>query len=565
MAKNYAEHVNVNAGTPQAEQARDDQVQNNAGGYVFKTSEMEQLRRFLILGSDGGTYYVGEKKLTKDNAKNIVKLFNDPKLGIQAVQEIVKVSDEGSAPKNDPAIFAMALAASSSNEMVRSYALNNLDKVCRIPTHIFTFLTYADSMRGWGKGLQKALQRWYRAKGENLAFQVCKYPQRKVEGCLPWSHRDILRKIHMKPETLQMGQVFKYAVKGKDGFNASEWDALKTDKALQYIWAHDAAKNASSVKEIVPLIKNYKLVRESIPNQLFGKEVFEALLPNMGMTALIRNLNRMTECGLITPLGAETSYIVDKLTDESLLAKERIHPFNVLVAQKQYACGQSRNLSWTAVPAILDALEDAFYKSFKFVEPTGKRFLLALDVSGSMSSAINSSGQRDYDSYRAGSISCAEAAAAMSMATLRVEKNCYTMGFSDSFRDLGIRAQDTLSQVLRRTSSMNFGGTDCSLPMKWALKNNVAVDVFIVYTDNETWFDSGGYSWGGCRSNDEKHVFEAMKQYRQKMGIDAKLISVGMSPTNFSIVDPKDAGMLNIVGFDSSAPQIICDFSADKI
>jgi len=566
MAKNIAKHVNVNAGTPQSEKAREDQVLNNAGGYVFKTSEMEQLRRFLILGSSGGTYYVGERKLTQDNAKNIVKLFNDAKTGIQAVQEIIRVSDEGIAPKNDPAIFALALAASSSNSMVRNHALKNLDKVCRIGTHLFTFITYVDEMRGWGKGLQKAIQRWYDNKGENLAFQVCKYPQRRVEGCLPWSHRDVLRKIHMKPSSLQMGQVFKYVVKGKDGFNGTEWD---TDKALQYIWAHDKAKNATTTKEIVPLIKTYRLARESVPNQLFGKEVFEALQPHMGMTALIRNLNRMTECGLLVPMGKVTNEVIDKLTDETLLAKERVHPFNILVAQRQYMCGQSRNLTWQAVPAIVDALEDAFYKSFQFVEPTGKRFLLGLDVSGSMGSQINSSNKPGniYSCYSSqpGALSCAEAAAAMSMVTARTEKKSHVMGFADSFRDLGIRANDTLDQVLRKTSSMNFGGTDCSLPMKWALKNNVEVDVFIVYTDNETWYDGGGYSWGGQTHNDEKHVFEALNQYRKKTGIDAKLVSVAMSPTNFSIVDPKDAGMLNVVGFDSSAPQIIHDFAADKI
>jgi 60 kDa SS-A/Ro ribonucleoprotein len=140
MAKNLAKHVN--SGTSQTEQARADQVKNNAGGYVFQTTQMEQLRRFLILGSTGGSYYCSEKKLTKDNIKNIIHLFNDEKTGIEAVDEIVRVSDEGIAPKNDPALFAMAVACSSPNDKVRGYALHNLDRVARIGTHLFTFLTY---------------------------------------------------------------------------------------------------------------------------------------------------------------------------------------------------------------------------------------------------------------------------------------------------------------------------------------------------------------------------------------------------------------------------------------
>lgn len=31
-----------------------------------------------------------------------------------------------------------------------------------------------------------------------------------------------------------------------------------------------------------------------------------------------------------------------------------------------------------------------------------------------------------------------------------------------------------------------MGATDCSLPMLWAQKTGTAVDVFIVFTDNET-------------------------------------------------------------------------------
>ena len=32
-----------------------------------------------------------------------------------------------------------------------------------------------------------------------------------------------------------------------------------------------------------------------------------------------------------------------------------------------------------------------------------------------------------------------------------------------------------------------MGGTDCAQPMLYAKRKKLAVDVFIVYTDNETW------------------------------------------------------------------------------
>jgi 60 kDa SS-A/Ro ribonucleoprotein len=37
-----------------------------------------------------------------------------------------------------------------------------------------------------------------------------------------------------------------------------------------------------------------------------------------------------------------------------------------------------------------------------------------------------------------------------------------------------------------------------------------------------------------------------------------------MTATEFSIADPSDAGMLDVVGFDTATPQLITDFSAGK-
>jgi 60 kDa SS-A/Ro ribonucleoprotein len=68
------------------------QVKNNAGGFVYSLSPLKLLERFLILGSEGGSYYVTEKKLTADNAKNAQALFNgDVETAKAAVDLVVSV------------------------------------------------------------------------------------------------------------------------------------------------------------------------------------------------------------------------------------------------------------------------------------------------------------------------------------------------------------------------------------------------------------------------------------------------------------------------------------------
>lgn len=95
------------AATPQSEPSmntKTPQIKNDAGGFVFEVSKWIMLERFLILGSEGGTYYVTEQKLTRDNAKNVIECIKED--ANRVIDTIVAISDAGRAPKNDPALAA---------------------------------------------------------------------------------------------------------------------------------------------------------------------------------------------------------------------------------------------------------------------------------------------------------------------------------------------------------------------------------------------------------------------------------------------------------------------------
>lgn len=295
-----------------------------------------------------------------------------------------------------------------------------------------------------------------------------------------------------------------------------------------------------SVKELPAFIREAKLPRECIPTEaLNSAEVWEALLEDMPMTAMIRNLGKMTSVGLLRPLSETATLVATRLVNESMLRKARVHPYQILLAERTYSSGAGfrGGLSWQPVSAIKDALNDAFYFAFKNVPETDKRVMLAIDVSGSMSSKIMN-----------GPISAAEGAAAMAMVTAKKSKRKYEiMGFASTFRDLGIQASDTLEVVLQKTSRHNFGSTDCAAPMLYALERKIEVDAFCVYTDSETWYGS-------------MHPTAALKRYRREMGIDARLAVIALAANPFSIADPNDAGMMDFVGFDASAPALLAEF-----
>ena len=135
------------------------QVQNAAGGYAFAVDDWKRLDRFLVLGSEGGSYYASERKLTAENADAVLRCLQAD--GIRTVQRIVEISDSGRAPKNEPAILALALAFALGDADTRRAASEALPQVCRIGTHLFHFAQYVNALRGWGRGLRRAVANWY--------------------------------------------------------------------------------------------------------------------------------------------------------------------------------------------------------------------------------------------------------------------------------------------------------------------------------------------------------------------------------------------------------------------
>ncbi|XYH94153.1 TROVE domain-containing protein [Sorangium sp. So ce1128] len=553
---NYLKHFAALL-TPQRQKARADQARNSAGGFVFALDEWARLDRWLILGAEGGTYYATERKLTVENARAVGDCLAAD--GSRAVQRIVDISGSGRAPKNAPAIFALAMAAGDAKLETRKAALGALPEVCRTGTDLFHFARDVQGFRRWGRGLRSAVAAWYNGKPvDKLAYQAIKYRQR--DG---FSHRDLLRLAHPVAPSPQHEALYRWIAGGVEalGKESARGKALRPEELPDAVRAFESLRAATNRKQVTALIRQHRFTHEMLQTEWKNDPaVWEALLEHMPQTALIRNLGKMTAVGLLSPMSDASRKAVRQLTDAARLRAARVHPIAVLSALKVYEQGHGERarrregaLSWTPVREIVDALNEAFYLAFEAVEPTRKKHLLALDVSGSMTSG-----------QIAGvpGLTPRVASAAMAMATARIERDVAVVGFTSAsggyggkwgggapgITPLSISPKQRLDDVLRAVNGLPFGGTDCALPMIWAKRNRVEVDTFVIYTDNETWAG-------------DVHPFQALRDYRQAMGRPARLIVVGMTSTGFSIADPTDSGMLDVVGFDGAAPQVMADFT----
>ena len=331
------------------------QVPNSAGGHAWAIDHWTRLRRFLILGTERGSYYATERALTRRSAAAVERCIRAD--GPRAVAEIVRVSDEARAPKNDPALYALAMAAGLGDAETRRAALEALPQVARTGTHLFRFATFVEGFRGWGRSLRRAVGRWYAAQPvEALALQAVKYRQR--EGV---SHRDLLRLAHpartvsARNPTLAVSdgheRLFDWIVRGGS-----------TDGLPRLVEGFVRAQAAATPAETARLVAEYRLPREAVqPEHLAAPDVWTALLADMPMTAL------------------------ERLGDAERIRRARLHPIAVLAALRTYVSGRGARGrgTWEPVAQVVDALDAAFYAAFASVEPAGGRVMLALDVPGS--------------------------------------------------------------------------------------------------------------------------------------------------------------------------------------
>lgn len=356
-----------------------------------------------------------------------------------------------------------------------------------------------------------------------------------------WTHRDLFRKAHPVGVDSAVGDFIL--------------NRKITDESPRIVQGFGKMQKAGTVNEVIAILNEYKnLPWETIPTQfLTDEKVWKALFYNgaLGQTALLRNVTRFAKIGAFNDL-VFAGDVAKALADKERIVKGRVHPVAYANALGIYRDGQlkgdgyyggGRTKDWNTNAKVLGGIEAGFYESFATVEPANKATMVSVDTSGSMTwGAPAGLVGMDY----------LGAAAAMAMVLVRTEPYVEVNAFSTTLKTLNISDTDSLETVDRKFRANGYGGTDCSQPMLYATAKNMGIDTFTVWTDSETWAG-------------QVKPFQAVKQYRQKSGRNARLAVVALAGTKFTIADPSDKGMLDCVGMDSTTPRILTDFSAGRI
>jgi 60 kDa SS-A/Ro ribonucleoprotein len=562
---------------------------NNAGGYVFKVTPMQQAQRIVILGVSSGTYYEKANDLLKESMECFEQVIRDGSVQ-ELVAMIVNVSVNGLAPRQDTILFTLAWLSCHERKDVRQAVYSVLDKVLRTPTDQIAFLfKWRKSIResrslngvGWGRGVRTVMRKYYEnTPPQQLAYHITKYQKR--DGV---EQSDLLRLVHpavgnkrkrdqnstnlttSDREQPAKNMLFKFATKKIIG-DVDESSSQEEKQMHAYLSDVTEALNTTNVERVVELIRRHRLVREQISTPLLNeKSVWGALLEKMPMNALLRNLASMTAHGVFL-VDEYRTLACDAMRNPDAIQKARIHPLSVYKAIKVYDLGHGEKGSNTWFPNrdIQQAMQNMFLASFKYaVEPdllaimSELKIMVALDVSGSMDQLVSGM-----------NMSCREVSAVMSLSILSAGGNnkvdvcsfdCEDRrgGVFNASNATGLHVFDGVSKntslrefMAHPNQTWHGAGTDCSLPMMWATRKNKAYDAFIIFTDNETWFG-------------KVKPFEALAEHAlATKNPHIKLIVCAMTATSFSIADPSNPNMMDIVGCDSSLPSIITNFIAGR-
>lgn len=508
-------------------------IQGRSGGWMFQADLWQVLRRCLLIGTAQSTYYADKRELTDDF---IDVLRQAIALNPQRVAAEIALASDGRAINNSAPLLALVLLSMGESPEAKRAFQKNFPKVVRTGSHFYEWLSYTKAMRGFGKIVREAGKSWLsNTDVKALAYQLLKYQQRQG-----FSHRDALRLFHVKPPTEAHNQLFQWVMQG--------WETLPPEipsEAMAQIWWYEWLKRHP--ESTYQVITQGRLTHEmAAPVGKMDRQAWQLLFNDMPIGALLRNLGSLTQLGVLALDQRENLARVEQvLNSAEHLRKGRIHPIDVLKALKTYQSGGQLGRSqktWQPVSRIIDILEKALELSFEVMQPTGKVFLHAVDVSGSMS----------YYSVSSIGLTCCEIATTMALATAKAEKNYIIRGFATEFRDLHITARDSFSSAIAKASSQNFGGTDASVAYDWAIRNKPKIDVFCFWTDCE--------SWAGHR-----HPSQALAEYRQKVNPNAKAVYISLAPYQISLVDPQDQQSWDIAGFDPGTPRLIQMIAAGEI
>ncbi|MEQ6359443.1 TROVE domain-containing protein [Thermoanaerobacter thermohydrosulfuricus] len=455
---------------------------NREGYPAYTRSLEEQYVQTLLTNTIGNTFYADSNTLLSEaNALHDQMLDKNPNFVAKA---LVFARNRG-LMRLQP-IFGLAKLSLVSTELF-SKVFNN---VVLVPSDLQDFMMILEG-HGRGQGGRAVKRQVAQFLNSISEYWAIKYNGRG-RG---YSLGDIVKTIHPKPINDKQKNIFAYLI-GKD-----------YDKTLvPQIAAYEALKRTTDVNEQIALIQEGKLPYEVVTGVVKpNREIWNAILYQMPIFALLRNLNTLDRAGV---LDENKEYITSVLNDPERLAKSKILPFRFITAFEEVKKAWVRDVLRQAVEITFDNLPEIPGKTAVF-----------LDVSGSM--------EGNY--LRIGSVFA-----------LALYKKTKGNGIFWTFDTLVYDQQPSMhDSILTQAEKIRArGSTDTGAPVRKLREDNVYVDNIIIITDEQ--------------QNTGSPFYRELEKYRYSINPNVKTFIIDIAPYRSAMVPPTDKNTYYIYGWSET-------------
>ncbi len=545
----------------------EEMIKNDEGIYVFKSTPEGILKRFVIFGSLSGSLNEEINNTTLTKILEVIK--ENPETSWKVVSEENKKNKTFRRIPTWIVTSYLYTLINSQDELWKQYK-ENFNEIIKLPTDLFGFLHYLKAFHGgkisWNSRLRKLISNWYLSKDiDQLTYYVLKYKKR-----YDWSHKDILRLIHIKPQTEEQKRLFSYITKkeipetpenpllddyltiqkinneildktfrGKNSnllkhlkknpeFFRYIKEDLRTDleEVSQYydLSTTKLLSKATEVfrtppKQVLEIIRrNKNITWEFIPSQwLTNPETWKVLLPNLPAEALFRNLPRFSSYGLTEPF----SEYEEKVIEELRRKYKKAHPLRVAAAYLNYTKGKSQTLKWkvngnihsTLSELLKDRLANAYPKIFN-------NLIVSLDVTP-VKGRYNHVKEASILTY-----------------TFLQSNLAHKTWVRSIHHSTPLHNKMSLNEILYILNDVDKTENPPSHLIEEVLNKKIKTDGFIIIT-----------SHGGWGKDMKEHYTQIIRKYRKQVNPGTEFYFIHLGKDCYSLKDPQDTLSFELTGY----------------
>ncbi|WP_336936951.1 TROVE domain-containing protein [Acinetobacter modestus] len=494
-------------------------ISNEAGGQAFQLDDRQALAQLAATGTLNHTFYQNAQAQLEQVlafTQNVEPTF---------IAKTAVYTRKNNHMKDMP-VLLLAILSQRDQALFKAVFPSIIDNGKQLRNFVQIMRSGAIQRKSLGSLPKKMINQWLINANENqlLAANIGNQP----------SLADVLKMTHPKPKDVAQDAFFAYVLGKK-----YELEQLPVKvQALE--------KFRQGLTQDVPDLPMQLLT--SLP---LSAQQWAEIAKNGGWQMLRMNLNTFARHGVFEIEGMD-NVIANKLQNHDMIRKSRVLPYQLMS-------------TWAAlddaVPQIIrQALQNTMQIALNNVPRLSGRVVVAVDVSGSMSSSITG--------YRKGATSklrCVDVASLFACALKQVNPDIAIMPFDTEVRTFGLltKLKNTLYgenlsifDIAKQFAAMCGGGTDCSQPLKQLNQDKTAVDLVIYFSDNESWADQ-------LRTRHKTGMLYEWDILKQRCP-EAKLVCVDLQPYTHTQI-PERADVMNIGGFSDNVFNLIDLFAQGKM